>query len=166
MICDGSDISVWPWSCERGRSFRQQSNYIYGSINYICEDNNKNRDIQYGFRLVCEFQGWAWIDVRREAVHALCRLTYLNIKTVNLSLCLIKHHESKMDRGVEAWLHALLTSALNGGEWSAPRSGRLTPGQTEDEAGCVPDGWSGRGDEDNPCPLGKIEPPTSNLQSL
>jgi len=30
--------------------------------------------------------------------------------------------------GVEVWLHAFLTSAL-GGEWSASRPGRLTPGE-------------------------------------
>jgi len=29
--------------------------------------------------------------------------------------------------GVEVQLHALLTSALGGGEWSASRYGRLTP---------------------------------------
>jgi hypothetical protein len=29
--------------------------------------------------------------------------------------------------GMEVQLHALLTSALDGGEWSASRSGRFTP---------------------------------------
>jgi hypothetical protein len=54
-----------------------------------------------------------------------------------------------MNRGVEVWLHAPLTSALSGGE------GRFNLGPTEEEAGCVPEGWSGRGDQDNPCPLRK-----------
>jgi hypothetical protein len=93
-------------------------------------------------------------------------LNYLNIKTVNLALWLIKHHESKMGRGVEVWLHEPLTSALSGGEWSATRSGRFTLGPTEEEVGCVPEGYSGRGDKDNPCPLRKTEPPTSYLHSL
>jgi len=29
--------------------------------------------------------------------------------------------------GVDVWLHAFLTSALDGGEWSATRRGRFTP---------------------------------------
>jgi len=29
---------------------------------------------------------------------------------------------------MEVWLHALLTSALDGGEWSASRPGRFNPG--------------------------------------
>jgi len=31
---------------------------------------------------------------------------------------------------VEVQLHAFLTSALDGGEWSSSRSGRYTPGKT------------------------------------
>jgi len=29
--------------------------------------------------------------------------------------------------GVDVWLHAFLTSALDGGQWSASRPGRFTP---------------------------------------
>jgi hypothetical protein len=47
-----------------------------------------------------------------------------------LSLCLTKHHAMKMYWGVEVKLHAFLTSALNGGEWSASRPGRFTPRET------------------------------------
>jgi hypothetical protein len=31
--------------------------------------------------------------------------------------------------GVEVYLHLFLTSALDGGEWSASRTGRFTPGE-------------------------------------
>jgi len=31
--------------------------------------------------------------------------------------------------GVEVYLHLFLTSALDGGEWSASRAGRFTPGE-------------------------------------
>jgi len=31
--------------------------------------------------------------------------------------------------GVEVYPHVYFTSALDGGEWSASRSGRLTPGK-------------------------------------
>jgi hypothetical protein len=44
-----------------------------------------------------------------------------------MSLCLTKHHVMKTYWGVEVYLHAFLISALDGGEWSASHSGRLTP---------------------------------------
>jgi hypothetical protein len=31
--------------------------------------------------------------------------------------------------GVDVQIHIFLTSALDGGEWSAPRPGRFTPGK-------------------------------------
>jgi hypothetical protein len=31
--------------------------------------------------------------------------------------------------GVDVWIHIFLTSALAGGEWSASRPGRFTPGE-------------------------------------
>jgi hypothetical protein len=43
------------------------------------------------------------------------------IVKLNLFLCLIKHHATKTYGGEEVYLH-LLTSALHGVEWSAPRS--------------------------------------------
>jgi hypothetical protein len=46
---------------------------------------------------------------------------------VKLPLCLTKHHSMKTYWGVEVLLHAFLTSALDGGEWSASRPGRFTP---------------------------------------
>jgi hypothetical protein len=43
---------------------------------------------------------------------------------------LIKHHAMKTYGGsVEVYLHSFLTLALDGGEWSASRPGRFTPGE-------------------------------------
>jgi len=44
-----------------------------------------------------------------------------------VKLCLAKHYFMKYV-GVEAWLQALLTSAPDGGGWSASRPGLITPG--------------------------------------
>jgi hypothetical protein len=46
---------------------------------------------------------------------------------VKESLALSEHHTTKAYWGVEVQLHAFLTSALDGGEWSASRPGRFTP---------------------------------------
>jgi hypothetical protein len=46
---------------------------------------------------------------------------------VKLSLCLTKYHAMKTYWGVEVQLHAFLISALDGGEWSASRTGRFDP---------------------------------------
>jgi hypothetical protein len=45
------------------------------------------------------------------------------------NLRLTKYHANKTYWGVEVWLRAFLTSALDGGEWSASRPGRFTPGK-------------------------------------
>jgi hypothetical protein len=47
---------------------------------------------------------------------------------VNLSLHLTKHHAMNTYGGVKVQPHAFLTSARDGDEWSASRSGRFTPG--------------------------------------
>jgi hypothetical protein len=44
--------------------------------------------------------------------------------------------------GVDVWIHPLLTSALVGGEWSAKRSGRFTPGERAPGAHSI-GGWVG-----------------------
>jgi hypothetical protein len=46
---------------------------------------------------------------------------------VNLSLRLTKHHTVKMYWGSGDIAPPILTSALDGGEWSASRPGRFTP---------------------------------------
>jgi hypothetical protein len=62
-----------------------------------------------------------------------CTLCYVMLCYVMLcyvmlrTLCLTKHHSMKTYWGVEVYLHALLTSALDGGEWSASCPGRFTP---------------------------------------
>jgi hypothetical protein len=60
---------------------------------------------------------------------------------VPVSPCLAKHHAMKTNSilnqtssygyvlGMEVQLHAFLTSALNGGEWSTSHPGRFTPGE-------------------------------------
>jgi hypothetical protein len=49
------------------------------------------------------------------------------IKKTKLFLCLIRHHVMNMYGGVAIYLHAFLTSAIQGGEWSAWRLSRFTP---------------------------------------
>jgi hypothetical protein len=47
--------------------------------------------------------------------------------TIKLSLCLTRHHAMKTYSGSEGIVHAFLTSALDGGEWSASRPSHFTP---------------------------------------
>jgi hypothetical protein len=39
--------------------------------------------------------------------------------------------------GVDVWIHVFLTSALVGGEWSASRPGRFTPGERAPGTYCM-----------------------------
>jgi hypothetical protein len=48
---------------------------------------------------------------------------------VKLTLCLAKHHAIKTYWGVEVYLHAFLTLALDGGEWSAHAPAALPRGK-------------------------------------
>jgi len=41
-----------------------------------------------------------------------------------------EHHAKKAYWGMEIWLHTFLTSALDGGEWSASQSDLFTPRET------------------------------------
>jgi len=52
----------------------------------------------------------------------------LNVN-MKLSLCLTKHHVMKTQGRIEVQFHALLTSALDGDERSASRSGHFIPGE-------------------------------------
>jgi hypothetical protein len=63
------------------------------------------------------------------------------LKLVNLSLRLIKHRSMKTYGGVEVQLPAFLTSALDRGEWSALRPGRLVPIPTGRAPGPVWTRW-------------------------
>jgi hypothetical protein len=42
----------------------------------------------------------------------------------------MKHHATKAYGGVDVYTHVFLTTALVGGEWSASRNGRFTPGES------------------------------------
>jgi hypothetical protein len=60
--------------------------------------------------------------------------------------------------GVGLYLHAFLTSALDGGEWSASRPSRFSP-RKESLVPIGPQSWSGRsGEEKNSHPLPGLEP--------
>jgi hypothetical protein len=63
---------------------------------------------------------------------AILRLAELHSSpdTVQLFLCLLKHHDTKAYGGVEVKLHSLLTSASDGGEWVSfpPRPIHFIPG--------------------------------------
>jgi hypothetical protein len=48
----------------------------------------------------------------------------------------------KMCGGVEIYLHVFLTSALDGGEWSASRPGCFTPREKARDTHCI-GGWVG-----------------------
>jgi hypothetical protein len=56
---------------------------------------------------------------------------YITEEIINLkfSLYLIKHHNMKVYKDVEVYVHASLTSAIDGGEWSASRLGCFNPGE-------------------------------------
>jgi hypothetical protein len=56
---------------------------------------------------------------------SLSRLILGQRQSCNWSL--IKHHTIQVYVGVNVWLHAFLTSALDGGEWSASRPGHFPP---------------------------------------
>jgi hypothetical protein len=70
---------------------------------------------------------------RTPIVHpvAICACVYVRVCAcvykVKLSLSLTKYHAMNTYWGVEVYLRAFLTSALDGGEWSASRPGRFTP---------------------------------------
>jgi hypothetical protein len=74
----------------------------------------------------------------------------------------------KTYRGVEVQLHALLTSALHGRDWSASRPGSFTSRVRVPSTHCMEAGWapdlSGRGGEEKTTslPLPGIEPLSSH----
>jgi hypothetical protein len=74
------------------------------------------------------------------------------------------HHAMKEYWGVELYLHAFLTSALGGSEWSASRPSRFTPGKSpwypsDRRLGGPQNRSGGGGEEKNLQPLPGLEPP-------
>jgi hypothetical protein len=63
-----------------------------------------------------------------QTIHQVERNWSVKVK-VKLSLCLTKYHTVKTDGGMEVYLHVLLTSELDGGEWLASGPGRFNPGR-------------------------------------
>jgi hypothetical protein len=50
----------------------------------------------------------------------------IGTESVNVSLRLIKYHSMSIHEGVEVKVYVFLTSALDGGKWSASRPSHLT----------------------------------------
>jgi len=76
---------------------------------------------------------------------------------LRLSLCLTKYHAMKTYGGVEIQSHTLLTSELDGIEWSASRLAALPPGRRPrhplNRTPCRPQSRSERGNKEkiSPC---------------
>jgi hypothetical protein len=58
-----------------------------------------------------------------------CVFKGCKVKKVKLSLCLTNYYNMKAYVGVDVQIYIFLTSALDGGESSASRPGRFTPGE-------------------------------------
>jgi hypothetical protein len=102
----------------------------------------------------------------------LNNLNHFNKVKVKLSLRLTKHHAMKTYWGVEVQLHACLTSALDGDEWSASRPGRLTPRKRAPGIHWI-GGWVGPRavlgtmvKRKFPSPRGKLNPRTPIVQPV
>jgi hypothetical protein len=68
---------------------------------------------------------------------------FMKVKKVNLSLCLINCTLSRKDVwGSRSIAPTFLTSELDGGEWSASRPDRFTPGERDSGTYCI-GGWVG-----------------------
>jgi hypothetical protein len=52
-------------------------------------------------------------------------------------MCFTVHYAIKTYGGVEVYIHAFLTSALVGGEWSASRPGRFPSGESVPRTHCM-----------------------------
>jgi hypothetical protein len=57
----------------------------------------------------------------------MCTQSVLHV--IGCPCALAEHHAMKAYWGVEVYLHVFLTSVPDGGEWSASRPGRFTPGE-------------------------------------
>jgi hypothetical protein len=111
-------------------------------------------------------------EIRTEPfpVHSKCRALPLHHLAPCFVLhkckvaCVIKYRYMGTYGGVKIYLHVFLTSALDGGEWSASRPGRFTPGGKSlryplERRLDGPQSWSERyGDERNLLTLPGIKP--------
>jgi hypothetical protein len=80
---------------------------------------------QYAFMVWCT--GKAPVQFTLPYVYPTEEFDFCIVRLVEFSLSLITQHAVKMYGGLEVQLHVLLTSELDGGEWSASRPGRFTP---------------------------------------
>jgi hypothetical protein len=68
---------------------------------------------------------------------------YVKVKCKDKAIPVLSTTPLRRIGGVEGYLHAFLTSEIDGGEWSASRPGRFTPGKKPfvsngEEAGWAP----------------------------
>jgi hypothetical protein len=73
----------------------------------------------------------------------ICSLASKVKVKVNLSLCLTKHQNMKAYWGVDVYFQKFLTSAIDGGDWSALRPGRFTPREKAPRTHWL-EGWLGQ----------------------
>jgi hypothetical protein len=81
----------------------------------------------------------------RGTTHPLPQYAFIlwcTVKSTGTTLPLPEHHDMKMYWGAQVQLHIFLTSALDGGEWSASRAGRFTPRVTSPGTRWI-GGWVG-----------------------
>jgi hypothetical protein len=99
---------------------------------YLCRKIKHNIKIPCG-RDVCNFQNRSpKVTIERSAlVLRILKVPGSNLDPVKLKVspCLIKRHAMKTYWGAKVQFHSFLTSALDGGEWSASHPGRFTCGE-------------------------------------
>jgi hypothetical protein len=79
-------------------------------------------------------------------------------KGMKFSLRLIKYHGIKTYGGVDVWLHSFLTSALDGGEWSASLPGRFTLRKRAHDTYLYEAEWDAEAKRISPCLMPGIGP--------
>jgi hypothetical protein len=70
------------------------------------------------------------LEYKTITVPSTATLSARNLRSRYSCPCaIIKHYEMKAYGGVDVQIHVVLTSALVGGQWSASRPYRFTPGE-------------------------------------
>jgi hypothetical protein len=80
---------------------------------------------------IAAFKAYQRVEMEDKYVKLNNVINYSNATckvNIRLLLCLTRHHAVKAYGGMEIWFH-ILTSALNGGGWSASRPCRFTLGE-------------------------------------